>query len=190
MKLFKKILIWYFDWKGWKYAPNLFEGIDRAVVIGAPHTSNWDFIVVIAYFLKVGVRIRFAIKKEWLTGFLRAPMERLGAIGIDRSQHNGTTESLTQLFREHSKLLLVVTPEGTRKKVTKWKSGFYYVALASKVPIALGYIDYLNRQVGVGKLFYPTGNYEADMKEITAFYRQFSRMGKNPEQFSLDHRFL
>lgn len=190
MKLLKKILIWYFDWKGWSYAPNLFEGIDRAVVIGAPHTSNWDFAVVMAYFLKVGVRIRFAIKREWASGPLHALMERLGAIGIDRSQHTGTTESLTQLFRENSHLLLVVTPEGTRKKVTKWKSGFYYVALNSGVPIALGYIDYLNRQVGVGKLFYPTGNFEADMREITAFYRQFSRMGKNVDQFSLDHRFL
>ena len=117
-------------------------------------------------------------------------MERLGAIGIDRSKHSGATESMAQLFQEHKNLLLVVTPEGTRKRVTKWKSGFYYVAVAAKVPIALGYIDYLGKKVGVGKLFYPSGHFEEDMKEIMAFYAQFYPSGKNPEKFALDERFL
>lgn len=189
MKLWQRAFVWYFDWKGWKYSPDLFKGIDRAVVIGAPHTSNWDFIVVLGYFLKVGIRIRFAIKREWLKGPLARPMESLGAIGINRSKHSHTTEEMAALFTQNEKLLLVVTPEGTRKKVTRWKSGFYYVAREAKVPIALGFVDYRNKTVGIGRVIMPSDNYESDMREIMSFYRQFAKMGKNPEKFALDERF-
>lgn len=190
MKLWQRALVFYFDWKGWTYPPDLFKGIDRAVVIGAPHTSNWDFVYVIAYFLKVGVRIRFAIKREWLRAPFKSMMESVGAIGINRSVSNHTTEDLAQLFAENEKLLLVVTPEGTRKRATRWRSGFYFVAKAAKVPIALGFVDYRNKTVGIGKLLMPSDDYEKDMREIMSFYRQFARMGRNPDQFALDERFI
>jgi len=164
--------------------------LKKCVVVAAPHTSNWDGIIGFAYYDIVGIKIRFAIKHTYMKFPLGLIFKPLGGIAIDRrpKEKGGEKKSMTQamidLFADNDELNLLVTPEGTRKKVTKWKTGFYYVALGAKVPIALGYMDFEKKEAGVGKVIYPSGDIKKDMREIMDFYRNIK--GRHPEKFSLD----
>lgn len=175
---------------GWKLDKKLPEYGDRAVMIAAPHTSNWDFIYTIACFDMLGIPMRFTIKQEWLKWPFKKTMIRLGALGIDRSprapgeERPSMVQIMTELFRKHDKLILTVTPEGTRKKRTKWKTGFYHVAREAGVPILCGYLDYKEKKAGVGLLVQPSDDMAADMKRIMDFYK--TKHPKNPELFSID----
>ncbi len=119
-------------------------------------------------------------------------MKPLGGIGIDRSpkipgeKHLSHTEAMIDLFNQNEELIIVFTPEGTRSKVTKWKTGFYHVAVAAGIPICLAYADYKTKVAGIAKVIYPT-NFEKDMKEIMAFYKTVTP--KFPENFSVDEAF-
>lgn len=179
-----------FRLQGWKITNTLPDEIKKCVLLTVPHTSNWDFVIGMAAMKIMKLSKHFTIKKEWL----RFPFKRFllsgGAIPIDRSKKNSlgekksTVELMVELFDTHDEIRLIIPPEGTRSRVEKWKSGFYYVALQAKVPIALGYMDYEKRECGIGKLIYPSGDYKADMKEIMDFYRNIK--AKNPENFALD----
>lgn len=121
--------------------------------------------------------------------FVRA----MGGIGINRrpkqdgEARQSMVELMADLFKHHPKLVMLVTPEGTRAKQEKWKTGFYHVAMQAGVPIALAYMDYAQKKTGVGKIVYPTGDYEKDMAEIMDFYAQIH--AKFPEKFSVDTRY-
>lgn len=186
-KLFSRFIFWLF---GWTLDDHLKADFTRCVMIASPHTSNWDFIFARAAFSMMGIPIRFTVKQEWTRFPFGWFMNGLGAIGIDRTPKKpgdprpSMTEAMIDLFAKNKELVVMVTPEGTRKKVTKWKTGFYHVAVGAKVPIALGYLDYKNKIAGVGKIVYPTGDIHKDMQEITDFYRPISP--KHPELFSID----
>jgi len=104
----------------------------------------------------------------------------LGGIPVQRSQSDNLVEQLVQLFQRNQQLILTIAPAGTRKRVIRWKSGFYHIARGAGVPIVLGFLDYRRKVGGIGPVVYPTGNIEADMKIIRAFYDGVS--GKNPAQ--------
>ncbi len=118
----------------------------------------------------------------------------MGGIGIDRSPKKegqaraSMVQLMADLFKEHPHLVMLVTPEGTRAKQENWKTGFYHIAMTAGVPIALAYMDYKKKRAGVGKIIYPTGNYEQDMQEIMQFYANIEP--KFPENFSVDVRYL
>lgn len=149
----------------------------HCVMVGAPHTSNWDFIYFLAAFDIMKIPVKFTIKKEWLKFPISLVMKPLGAVGIDRKPKTPGAEKLSMvdamanMLIENKNMAIVVTPEGTRKAVKKWKTGFYRVALKANVPIALGYMDYAKKEAGVGKIVYPTGDMIADLTEIIAFYK-------------------
>ncbi len=190
LSIFKLI----FKINGWKlYLPTPKEAFN-AIVVAAPHTSNWDFVYALTALEQLGVNPRFTIKKE----FNRFPFGRMirnmGALWIDRSPKDGQTErkSMTQvmvdLFKEaQSPLTMIVTPEGTRSPSKKWKTGFYYAALEAKVPICLAIMDYKTRTTGIVQCFMPSGNIEEDMKMIMDFYRD--KEGKYKDKFVLDERY-
>lgn len=186
-KLFGRFIFWLF---GWTLDDRLKYDFKRCVMIAAPHTSNWDFIFARAAFAMMGIPIRFTVKKEWLRFPFGGVMNALGAIGIDRSpkvdgeQRLSTTEAMIKLFEGRDELVVMVTPEGTRSLRMKWKTGFYHVAAGAGVPIALGYLDFEKKIAGVGKLVYPSGDMDKDMREIMAFYKPIK--GKRPELFSVD----
>ena len=188
--LFKLI----FRLKGWVLDTNLPEYGDRAVCIAAPHTSNWDFIFTIACFDMLKIPVRFTIKKEWMKWPFKGSMLRFGAIGIDRTpktrgdKRPSMVEVMINLFKQHDHLILTITPEGTRKKRTKWKTGFYHVAKKAGVPIMCGYLDYNKKQAGVGLILYPGDDMDADLKQIMAFYN--TKHPKNPELFSVDVNYI
>jgi 1-acyl-sn-glycerol-3-phosphate acyltransferase len=182
-----KFLYWL---AGWKLDDRMPKEVRKCVMIAAPHTSNWDLFYARLAFILMRVPVRFTVKKEWLQFPYNLFMRPLGAIGIDRSpkQHGqerkSMVEAMTDLFKGRDELVVMVTPEGTRKLVTKWKTGFYHVAANAGVPICLGYLDYKNKIAGVGKTVYPSGDYKNDMKIIMDFYKDIQ--GKYPQKFSID----
>jgi len=179
---------------GWKVDQYLKADFKRCVMIAAPHTSNWDFVICRAVFEVMDVPVRFTIKKEWTKGFLGWLLVSLGAIGIDRKSIDKRSEpisyvdAMVNLFEENEDLAVLITPEGSRKKMEQWKTGFYHVAKKAAVPIAFGYLDYKTKTAGIGKVIWPGEDMEADMQEIMKFYLGIHP--KFPELFSVDLRYL
>ena len=174
---------------GWKVTHFLSNDIKRCVIIVAPHTSNWDFIFGMGAVKVMKLNQRFAIKKEWIRFPFKRLMLALGALPIDRKkedlhENKSSVDAIAELFEGRNELRMIITPEGTRSKTEKWKSGFYYVALKANVPIALAFINYETKSCGIDKIIYPSGDFKSDMKIIMDFYRNIK--GGNPENFSLD----
>jgi 1-acyl-sn-glycerol-3-phosphate acyltransferase len=109
-------------------------------------------------------------------------MRSTGGIAVDRSKKNNLVDYMVSLFKDNEDMFLIIPPEGTRSKVEEWKSGFYHVAVAAKVPIALGYLDFATKKAGVLDLFYPTGNLQEDLPKIKAYYKDIQ--GKHPDKFA------
>jgi 1-acyl-sn-glycerol-3-phosphate acyltransferase len=178
---------------GWVLETSLQKNFKKAVLIAAPHTSNWDFVYAMAAFNMMGIKVRFTIKKDWMKFPFNLLMQRLGAIPIDRSApaegkpRKSMVEAMSELFEQNEELVVVVTAEGTRKNNKQWKTGFYHVAVNANVPILFGYLDYEKKIAGITAYLHPTGNIEADMKVIMDFYKNIK--GKYPENFSLDERY-
>lgn len=178
---------------GWQIDNHWDLNIDQCVMIAAPHTSNWDALYARLALKALGVHVRITIKDSYMRFPLGTFVRALGGIGINRNQRSkdevrpSMVELMSDLFKTHPKLVMLVTPEGTRAKQEKWKTGFYHIAVTAGVPIALAYMDYEKKTTGVGKIIYPTGHYEQDMAEIMAFYAAINP--KYPELFSVDTRY-
>ena len=149
----------------------------QTVVIAAPHTSNWDLPMSLAIVFACRLKIYFLAKQTLFTPPFGIFARWLGGIPVDRSKANNLVEQAIELFSAHEDLVLAVPPEGTRKQVRIWKSGFYHIACGAQVPITLGFIDFKRKVAGFGGTFIPTGNYDADLIEIQAFYAGIT--GKN-----------
>lgn len=176
---------------GWKVNINVPDEVRSFIFIGAPHTSNYDFIPAMALAHLLKRNARFVIKSDWMKFPMNLIMGPAGAIGLDRKKLKSggasTTDTMAELFKQFPELVLMISPEGTRSPNPNWKTGFYYIAQKAGVPIALGYADYQKKIAGIGLLVYPT-DFENDMKTIMAFYQQVK--GQNPENFVLDARYL
>ena len=173
----------YHNLLGWKSELHV-EIPKKCVVCVAPHTSNWDFIIGKIFYSSLGGKIHFLMKKEWFFFPFGCIFRAMGGVPVDRkNKKSSLTEQMIERFNRKDEFCLAISPEGTRKKIDQWKTGFYYIALGAKVPISLAHIDYEKREIGLSINFLPTGNVEADMKEIKNYYAGFK--GKYPEQFSL-----
>jgi 1-acyl-sn-glycerol-3-phosphate acyltransferase len=152
----------------------------RYVLIGAPHTSNWDFGLMLLLMAAERLPIRFMGKDSLFRGPLGPLMRSLGGIPVNRRERTNLVDQIVAKFDEYDDLIIGLAPEGTRKKTTHWKSGFYYIALKAKVPIAMAYLDYGNKIIGVGPSFIPSGDIHADFEIIRDFYTGI--VGKNPSK--------
>ncbi|UOQ71144.1 1-acyl-sn-glycerol-3-phosphate acyltransferase [Hymenobacter cellulosilyticus] len=171
----------WFKITGWRLGPQVPAGIPKSMMIAAPHTSNWDFMFARAAFYLMDVDVRFTVKKSWVDiPVLGKLMLALGALPVDRQKNNSLVDGMVNLFNERDELVILITPEGTRAYQPRWKKGFYFAAMGANVPILLGYLDYKNKEAGVGPAFWPTGDYEKDLEEIKAFYR--TKTGRFPEK--------
>jgi 1-acyl-sn-glycerol-3-phosphate acyltransferase len=159
---------------GWSIDPEI-PDLPKFVVIAAPHSSNWDFVVGIGLAFALRLDIRFIGKAELFRGPLGPIMRWLGGLPVDRSQPQGVVEQTIAMFGARDKLIVAVAPEGTRKPVEKWKSGFYRIALGAGVPIVPGYFDNRRRVVGMGPPFHPSGDAEGDLAQLRAFYASMPR---------------
>jgi len=154
----------------------------KFVLIGAPHTSNWDFPLGLLVFGAVDIKVHWVAKIQLFRGPLNYIFTALGGIPVDRSAANGFIEQIADRFKQSDEMALTIAPEGTRSKTKVWKTGFYYIALTAKVPICLGYADYANRSIGFSKTIMPSGDIEKDFAEIKLFYQDIK--GKYPEKQS------
>lgn len=179
-----QFLAWIFKTKGWKLGDSIPKEVKKCVVIAAPHTSNWDFVYAMGALHLMGLRVRYFAKKELFKWPLKWVLESTGAIAIDRSKKVGMVEAAITQFNHASELILMIAGEGTRGKVTKWKSGFYHVAVGAKVPLMLAYLDYARKEAGFSAPVYLTGDREKDAKVIRNFYTGI--VAKYPENFSLE----
>ena len=167
---------------GWKVEGALPPGAAKSVFIAAPHTSNWDlpYTLMVAFVLRLN--IYWMGKEQIFKPPFRGIMMWLGGIPVNRaSSNNLVAASVEAIKAADGPLQLVVPPEGTRSKARYWKTGFYYIALGAQVPIVMAYMDYSRKVGGLGPVFEPSGDIEADMVRIKAFYAPFK--GKNPDQF-------
>ncbi len=154
---------------GWTVEVNL-PASPKYVLVGAFHTSNWDFILALLATWAMGIRIHWIGKDALFRGPMGWIMRRLGGFPVDRRSRHNYVQQMVEHFTVRDELILVITPEGTRGKTPYWRTGFYYIALGAQVPIALGYVDYKRRMAGIGASFMPTGDIHADMEVIRTFF--------------------
>ena len=163
---------------GWKFdIPDAatVERLHHCVLVEAPHTSIYDFLLGAACMWKMNLNGRFFIKKEFFVFPLRRFLRRYGALPIDRgNRSNHMVDKAVETLNNENNITIVITPEGTRKKVKRWKRGFYEIAMQANVPIAVTYINYKTRVMGVGPLIEPSGDFNADMLRILDFYNNVS----------------
>jgi|SRR5690606_19085115 len=155
---------------GWQVVGDV-PDVKKAVVAAAHHTSNWDGVLLVLGSLAVQRRILW-LGKHTLFRFPLAPALRLlGGIPLDRTASNGAVEQAVAEFRRRETMYLALSPEGTRRKVSRWKRGFYQIALEAGVPIVLASPDYKRRQIVIGPVIWPSGDIDADMVRIREFFQ-------------------
>jgi 1-acyl-sn-glycerol-3-phosphate acyltransferase len=166
---------------GWKSVGE-FPDIHKSVVVLAPHTSNWDFVIGKLHLNAMGISNNTLMKNELFFFPLNIILNKLGGIPIDRKNRKGTVVAqVTNAFKQNDEINLFIAPEGTRKKVKHWKKGFYHIAKKADVPIMLSYIDYKKKEVGITKMIDNTDTYEDSIIEINEFYKDIN--AKHPENF-------
>jgi 1-acyl-sn-glycerol-3-phosphate acyltransferase len=155
---------------GWSFAGSI-PDLSKTVIIVAPHTSNWDFVIGAAGMLALDLDLRFLGKHTLFRGPMGVIMRLLGGIPVDRAQPGGgVVAEMGERFKNSDHLVLALAPEGTRGEVTRWKTGFHQIARAAGVPIVAATLDYGRRQIRFREPFEPSGNVEADVEELQEFF--------------------
>jgi 1-acyl-sn-glycerol-3-phosphate acyltransferase len=180
--LLRALSVSYLRITGWKVEGALPPGCEKSVFIAAPHTSNWDLPNTLMVAFALRLNIYWMGKQSIFKPPFRSLMMWLGGIPVQREKSNNLVAASVDAIKDaQGALQLVVPPEGTRSKVRYWKTGFYYIAVGAQVPIVMSYMDYSRKVAGLGPVMHPTGDIEADMDVIKAFYAPFK--GRNPDQF-------
>lgn len=178
----RRLCKWILKVSGWKAFTTVDEP-KKSVICVAPHTSNWDFPIGKLSYIALGRESSFLIKSSWFFFPMNFIFTALGGVPVDRSKSNSITDQMAEEFKKRETFHLAITPEGTRSLVEKWKMGFYHIAVKANVPIQLAYIDYAKKELAIKKIFFPTGDEVADMKEIQEYYKDVT--AKFPEKFNL-----
>ena len=163
------LLQWYVR-SGWRAVGTL-PPDRKFVILGASHTSNWDFLVFLGTVHAVGRQVRFIGKHSLFRGAVGRFMRALGGVPVDRSARQDLVSQIVDQFAQHDDFLLIVAAEGTRSRTTRWKTGFYQIALKANVPIVCAGPDYPTRRGIFGPVIHPTGDYDRDMAPAFAFFR-------------------
>lgn len=154
---------------GWRLEGD-FPAIDKAVLVAAPHTSNWDGIYMLATAAHYRVQLNWMGKKSLTQGLFGGFIKALGCVPIDRAASNDVVKAMSEQFAARKRMILAVPPEGTRSAVRDWKSGFYHIAVAAHVPIVLSVLDYGTKTIRLAAVVHPSGDYDADLPLIRAHY--------------------
>ncbi|WP_412984835.1 1-acyl-sn-glycerol-3-phosphate acyltransferase [Pontimicrobium sp. IMCC45349] len=165
---------------GWKVTGfSDFDSVKKAVIIAVPHTSWHDFYIGVLLRSVVGIKSNFVGKKALFTFPFGFFFRALGGAPVIRKSNENQVEAIARLFDEHEVFRMAMAPEGTRKKVDKWRTGFYYIAKTANVPIVMFTLDFKNKENKFSEPFYPTDDKEADFKFMKSFYEGV--VGKVPE---------
>ena len=164
---------------GWKFEGDFPKDLKKYVVIAAPHTSWVDFPIAILSRMASGVMVNFIGKASLFKGPFGFFFRGLGGTPVDRSKSKNLVDAIVQIFNTKEEFRLGLSPEGTRKKVTEWKTGFYYIAKGANVPIVMATLDFENKKIKFSQPFYTTADKDKDFKFLRGFFLNVK--GKNPE---------
>jgi 1-acyl-sn-glycerol-3-phosphate acyltransferase len=166
----RRFFRWLIARCGWKLAGE-FPNVPKLVFVAAPHSSWWDGWWGLMFKVALGLDASFMAKRELFVGPLGWLLRTLGGVPIERSESHGVVEQMVDRFRTTDRIWVGIAPEGTRKPVKKWKSGFWHIARAAGVPVMPVYFHYPEKTIGVGPLFETTDDLAADMARLREFYR-------------------
>ena len=170
---------------GWKTINGLMPH-KKAIIIGVPHTSAWDFVISYLYYTSEGGVAHIVIKKEfffWPLGFF---LRKMGAIPVDRTKGTTVVKQIIHEMNSRDMMHLAITPEGTRKLNKNWKAGFHTIAKATGATVYLGFFDFGRKEIGWIQTFELTDDAETDIRRMKAYYRDRGVAGKHPELFSAE----
>lgn len=168
---------------GWTAATGPVEE-KKAIILGVPHTSLWDFVVSYLFYTSLNAgKAKVMIKKEFFVGPLGWLLRKLGGIPTDRSNATALVKSIISEFEKEDFFVLAIAPEGTRKAIKKWKTGYHTIAKATGVPVYLGYFDWATKRIGVGNKFQLSDDARADTEKIQEIYEAMKLVGKHPELY-------
>lgn len=170
---------------GWK-AVNGKMPDKKAIIIGVPHTSGWDFVVAYLYYTSVGGVVHILIKKEFFFWPIGALLKKLGAIPVDRSRGASATKQVIQEMNLRDEMHLAITPEGTRNLTKRWKAGFHVIAKATGAKVYLGFFDFGRKEIGWLETFEISDDAENDVRRMKAYYRKLGVVGKHAGQYTAE----
>nr|WP_241551120.1 1-acyl-sn-glycerol-3-phosphate acyltransferase [Gramella oceanisediminis] len=171
----------FFKLMGWKLENKFDPAIKKCIFIVAPHTSSFDFLIGILIRKIMGIQINFVGKQELFKPPFGWYFKMVGGSPIDRSGNKKRVDAIAEIFQKREVFRLALSPEGTRQKTDKWRTGFYYIALKAEVPIIRVAFDYGTKKVKISEPFWPTGDFDKDYSEIFGFYDGVK--GRIPENF-------
>lgn len=169
-RVLKRAIVGLYRQQGWKAVGTPPPG-GRYVLVAAPHTSNWDFVYFLGLVNELRIDAQFMAKDSLFRWPMGGFMRDMGGISIDRSARRNVVDAMIAEFAKRDRFVLTIAPEGTRSKVTQWRTGFYNIAVGAGVPIVIGMMDYGTRTGGLGPTIMPTGDYKSDMLKIADVYR-------------------
>ena len=164
---------------GWRVQGSL-PDLPKFVLIGAPHTSNWDFVLFLGVIFTLRANVRFMGKMELFRWPTAAFFRYCGGVPVERSKSTGLVDQMVEACNKSDKFILTIAPEGTRHHVQEWKRGFYHIAKGAGIPIVMAIVDGKHKTVHIGQVFHPTENMEADMTAIKGFFTGI--VGINPRR--------
>lgn len=177
-RAFSKLM---FKLMGWEIEGNAPQDIPKYILVIAPHTSNWDFIIgVLARSIVKWGNVKYLAKKELFVFPFGVFFRAMGGYPVNRTKHTRLVDNVVQLFNKKEKFAIAITPEGTRKKVDRLKTGFYYIASKANIPMILVGFDYLKKKVIISEPLHATGDQDEDLEKLLTFFRSIT--GKVPEK--------
>ena len=181
------MLGWFFNFLfkifGWHLSEKELPDVDKAVLIFAHHTSNWDFPTMLAAKFAWNIQVRYLGKHTLFKPPFGWFFKSLGGIPVERSKANNTVDQVVDIINKEDRCLLALSPEGTRSYTDYWKTGFYQIARGANVPIIMFYLDTRTKTIGFSDPFQTTGDIEADFQHFAEYYKDFK--GFKPEQASI-----
>ena len=171
---------------GWNLVSEL-PPVQKYLMIGAHHTSNWDFPLILLMMAALGLRLHWVGKDSLFKGPKGKIFHWLGGVPVERGAKKNFVAQMVDLYNERKKMVITISPEGTRRGSDHWKTGFYHIAQGAEIPVAMGFLDYSRKTLGIGGYFYPSSDMNADLGILQNFYAD--KIGKNPNQQG-DVRFL
>jgi 1-acyl-sn-glycerol-3-phosphate acyltransferase len=178
LRLLTRLLLRLSGWRVHGQVPDF----PKFIVLGAPHTSNWDFMLMLAMGLTLRAKFQYMGKAELFRSPLGWFFRWCGGIPVERNKSVGLVEQMADRIQRSDHFILTIAPEGTRDKVNEWKTGFYHIARKANIPVVLGFVDGRNKTVGLGPTFHLTDNMQADIKAIQEFYAKM--VGVHPHRTS------
>lgn len=182
-RLVRGLLVALYKLRGW-HIDGRPPAVKKFILVGAPHTSNWDFAVFLGATHELGIRASYLGKHSLFRWPLRRFMLDMGGIPVDRAKRSNYVDQVVAEFARREELALVIAPEGTRHSDGRWRSGFYHIAMGAGVPIVPAWIDRGKRRAAIGSPILPTGDYAADLARIAEFYR--AALPGNPRTENID----